>query len=214
MSKQITTWQVKLIGGLMYRGIEKKILKSNLECIITNTFSDDIPLCNDVGLFVWAPNIIVHCITELCFFLRKFLGNSNAVGLGKKKKKKEEKKKRKAFCSYFSSQGLTLSLPCFAVSSSPVFAFKSGTTWRRLLKEVKVHSQMKTLKWVLFLNMLFSLKASQEAKSDFFKKILNKTKIPLFSCVWQITFRQSDKQRRNSFTENSGEDLLVGQFTH
>lgn len=55
------------------------------------------------------------------------------------------------------------------VSSSPAFAFKSGTTWRRLLEEVKVNSQMKTLKWVLFLNMLFSLKAFQEAKSDFFK---------------------------------------------
>lgn len=89
MSKQITTRKVKLIEGLMYRCIEKKILKSNLECMITNTFSEDIPLCNDVGLFVWAPNIIVHCITELCYFLRKFLGNSNAVGLGKKKIKEK-----------------------------------------------------------------------------------------------------------------------------
>lgn len=97
-------------------------------------------MCSNVVLCVWAPNIIVYCITELCYFLMKLLGNSDAVGL------KTKKRKIKAFCSYFSSQGLTLSLPCFKVSSSPAFAFKSGTTWRRLLKDVKVHSQMKTLK--------------------------------------------------------------------
>lgn len=79
-------------------------------------------MCSNVGLCVWVLNVIVYCITELCYFLMKFSGNNNAVGLKKKPQK------IKAFCSCFSSQGLTLSLLHFTVSSSSALAFKSGTT--------------------------------------------------------------------------------------
>lgn len=80
--------KVKLIEELIYSTKEKKYLKSNLECIITNTYPEDIHICSNVGLYVWVPNIVVYCITELCYFLMKFSGNKNPVGLKKKPENK------------------------------------------------------------------------------------------------------------------------------
>lgn len=43
-------------------------------------------MCSNVGLCVWAPNIMYYS-TEPRYFLMKFLGNNNAVGLEKKESK-------------------------------------------------------------------------------------------------------------------------------